>query len=171
MGSTPLTLAALATSAVADLVVTGARTHTRAGEQSFVAAVLSTDLGEVIVRVPNTSQAETVQAGEVLGQSALTDGARAVLPFDVPRTLGQTRAGNTRAVVSSFLPGDPFAVAALAEDALLLQPLAETLAAIHELPHAIVREQGLPVLTAAETRANVARLVERAIATLSLIHI
>lgn len=165
MGSTPLTLAALATSAVADLLVSGARRHTLNGDGAFTSGVVASDRGELIVRVPRSTQAESLQAAEVLGLSALTPGARAALPVELPETLGQTRAGNTRAVVSTFLPGSFFTAEDLAEDALLLQPIAETLAAIHSLPQSLIRDAGLRVASAAETRAEVARLVDRAIAT------
>ncbi|MFC7765615.1 hypothetical protein [Leucobacter soli] len=106
MSSTPLTLAALATSAVPGLQVVGAREHTLDGEGAFSSAVLLTEDAELIVRVPRISSAEVRQSAEMLGQAALADGARSALPFQAPETLGITRAGETRAVVSTFLPGD-----------------------------------------------------------------
>ena len=165
MVSTPLTLAALATSAVPGLEVVAYRAHASGGADDFASAVLSTGQGELIVRVPRNSTAEVRQSGEMLGLSALTEGARAALPFQVPETLGLTRAGDTRAVVSTFLPGAHIASGALESDALLLQPIADALAAIHRLPITTVQQAGLPVRAAEDVRTLAVRLVERAAET------
>lgn len=165
MASTPLTLAALATSAVPELRVDGVRTHTAGGAGAFVSAVLASEEGELIVRIPRTAAAEVQQSAELLGLGALLEGARSRLPFEVPRTLGMTRAGDSRAVVSTFLAGGLVSADDLESDALLLQPLAEALAAIHELPVSLVQEAGLPLRSAEEVRVQALRLVERAEAT------
>ncbi|MBO1901145.1 phosphotransferase [Leucobacter weissii] len=162
MISTPLTLAALATSAVPGLRVVGSRAH---DDEGYDAAVLVSDERELLVRVPRTTVAEVRQSGELLGLAALSRGAREELPFRVPETLGVTRAGDTRAVVSTFLPGGRIAAADLESDALLLLPIAEALAAIHRLPTALVHQSGLPARSAEEVRRNAARLVERAAET------
>ena len=75
MATTPFTLAALATSAVPGLVVTGTRTHTMDGEGEFTAAVLTTETGDVIVRVPVSPAAEVKQSAELLSIAALAEGA------------------------------------------------------------------------------------------------
>lgn len=165
MVSTPFTLAALATSAVSGLEVTGTRTHTAGSGGEFRSAVLATQDGEVIIRVPQTPAAEVRQSGELLGLAALEDGARSRLPFAVPLTLGMTRAGDTRAVVSTFLAGTPSALEDFESNPLLLERLAEALAAIHELPTSIVQEAGLPVRTADEVRSRAMRIVQRAVGT------
>lgn len=162
MVSSPLTLAALATSAVPELDVLGYRSHSRGGESQFSAAVLSTERGELIVRVPRSPAAEVLQSAEMLGLSAFNEGARAQLPFDVPETLGLTRAGDTRAVVSTFVAGGSIDADDLEHDALLLEPLAEALAAVHRLPISLVQQAGLPVRTAEEVRQASSRLVDRA---------
>ncbi len=165
MASTPLTLAALATSAVSGLNVLGTRAHTHDGTGDFSSAVLVTDGGELIVRVPRTPTAEVQQSAELLGLAALAAGARDALPFAVPETLGLTRAGDSRAVVTTFLPGGRVNAEDIAADALLLQPVAEAIAAIHSLPTPLVQQGGLPVRTAEEVRVQAARLVDRATAT------
>ena len=165
MASTPLTLAALATSAVPGLQVFGARGHTLGEEGAFTSAVIASEDAELIVRVPRSSAAEVRQSAEMLGLAALADGARDELPFAVPETLGMTRAGETRAVVSTFLPGGRIRVTDLSEDALLLQPIAEAIAAIHRLPTSLVQQAGLPTRTAEEARQIAARVVERAAET------
>lgn len=165
MASTPFTLAALATSAVPGLEVTGTRPHTSGSGGAFTSAVLSTDRGEAIVRVPANSAAEVQQSAELLGIAALAGGARSSLPFSVPETLGVTRAGDTRAVVSTFLLGSPASIALLETSSDLLRDTAEAIAAIHSLPTAIVRDSGLPDRGAAEVRTLATRLVQRAAET------
>jgi len=162
MASTPLTLAALATSAVPGLQVFGSRAHSLGGEGAFDAAVVVTEDRQLIVRVPRSAAAEVLQSAEMLGTAALNEGARAQLPFQVPETLGVTRAGETRAVVVTFIEGGAIETADLEDDALLLQPIAEALAAIHRLPTSLVQQAGLPVRSAEEVRRAAARLVDRA---------
>lgn len=163
MASIPFTLAALATSAVPGLEVTAVRAHEP--DPDFASAVIVGDGGEMIVRVPRNEAAEVRQSAELLGRAALTEGSRAQLPFAVPETLGMTRAGDSRAVVVTLLPGGTFEVGDLAEDALLLQPLAEAIAAIHELPATVAQQGGLPVRTARDLRVLTTRLIDRATAT------
>lgn len=163
MANTPLTLAALATSAVPGLTVVGTREHTSGSGGSFLSAVLATSEGnEVITRVPATAAAEVTQQGELMGQAALNDGARAQLPFEVPKALGMTRAGNTRAVVSTFLAGVPAAAENLSNDSALLDSVVEAIAAIHALPIGIVQQGGLPMRSSTDVRTAATRLVQRA---------
>ncbi|MGO1672517.1 MAG: phosphotransferase [Canibacter sp.] len=165
MATSPFTLAALATSAVPDLVATSVRVHTSDEEGAFESAVIATDETEMIVRIPQSGSAEVRQSAEILGQSALTSGARTFLPFEVPETLGMTRAGDSRAVVSTFIPGGKFHVADLTADAIVLQSIGEAIAAIHELPLSTVQQAGLPIRSAENCRIETARLVDRAAQT------
>lgn len=161
MASSPFTLAALATSAVPGLTVTALDLNEdRSGE--FVSARIVGDGRDLLVRVPRTPAAEVAQSAELLSLAALAEGARAALPFAVPETLGLTRAGDSRAVVTTLLDGARIDVEDLESDALVLQSIAETIAAIHALPTALVQQGGLPVRDAVEVRAQVARLVDRA---------
>lgn len=162
MASTPLTLAALATLAVPGLEVSSAREHTYGDNDELVAAVLSTNIGEVIVRVPREAAAEHILGGELLSLAAFSEGVRAALPFDVPEVLGQTSAGNTRAVVFSYLSGGKIASPTLDPEALLLESLASCIGALHALPLSVVSDAGLPVRSAMDVRENSARLVRRA---------
>ncbi|WP_336658461.1 phosphotransferase [Leucobacter sp. USHLN153] len=163
MASIPFTLAALSTSAVPGLTVFGVREHE--SDDAFVSAVVITEDAELLVRVPRTHQAEVQQSAELLGLAALTDGPRSRLPFDVPSALGMTRAGDTRAVVTTHLDGARFSAEELSHDAILLEPIAETIAAIHELPITVAHNGGLPVRSAQDLRLIATRLVDRADAT------
>ncbi|WP_244302862.1 phosphotransferase [Leucobacter coleopterorum] len=163
MASIPFTLAALATSAVPDLVVLGVSLDEQG--EAFRSAVITNGIDEFLVRVPRTELAEVRQSAELLGLASLNEGSRAVLPFEVPETLGMTRAGDTRAVVTTFIGGDQFEVDHLKEDSLLLQPIAEMLAAIHGLPLNVAQQGGLPVRSAQDLRLQATRVIDRAEAT------
>ncbi|SJN08578.1 Macrolide 2'-phosphotransferase [Leucobacter sp. 7(1)] len=163
MASIPFTLAALATSAVPGLAVFGVREHDE--DPSFAEAVIVSDDAELLVRVPRTQAAEVQQSATILGLAALTAGPRGRLPFAVPETLGLTRAGETRAVVSTFVDGAQFVAEDLSDDAILLQPLAEAIAAIHELPLGVAQSGGLPISTAQDLRLAATRIIDRAEAT------
>lgn len=163
MASIPFTLAALATSAVPDLVVLGVTSEEQ--DEAFRSAVITNGTDEFLVRVPRTELAEVRQSAELLGLASLSEGSRAVLPFSVPETLGMTRAGDTRAVVTTHLSGDQFEVDALREDSLLLQPIAAMLAAIHGLPLGVAQQGGLPIRTAQDLRLQATRTIDRAEAT------
>ena len=165
MVSTSLTLAALATSAVAGLNVQSVRMHSGGGEGEFTSAVLTTPDGEYLIQVPQNAAAESRQSGEMLGVSAFAEGARSWLPFALPQTIGVTRAGETRAVVSTFLPGEHFSAEDLESEALLLQPLAEMIAAIHQLPDSLILQAGLPARTSAQVREQLTRFVAKAAET------
>lgn len=162
MATTPFTLAALATSAVPGLLVTGTRSHSSGSGGLFTSAVLETEDGAVIVRIPASPAAEIQQSAELLGVAALTEGARANLPFAVPATLGITRAKDTRAVVSTFLDGRLATMEEIESDSHILQSVTEAIAAIHALPSGIVHAGGLPTRDAEEVRTNASRLVQRA---------
>lgn len=164
MATLTLTLAALATSAVPGLVAVAVRPHHVSGDE-YATAILTTPDDEIIVSVPRTQQAETTQSASALGLAALTDGARAELPFAVPRSLGMTRAGDTRAVATTFLPGSRFLATDLEADAILIDSIAESVAAIHSLPRSVAQQGGLVERSARDQRLVVARVVDRAQAT------
>lgn len=163
MASIPFTLAALATSAVPGLVVLGTRSHEE--DEAYVSAVVTDGADDFIVRIPRTQAAEIQQSAELLSLAALNEGARSILPFTVPESLGVTRAGDSRAVVTTFVDGGRFDIENLAEDSLLIQPLAEMLASIHNLPHQVAQQGGLPIRSATDARLQATRLIDRAEAT------
>lgn len=160
MASIPFTLAALATSAVPGLTVSGAAAWDN--DPEFACAVLETDRGTLVARVPRTPSAEVRQSAMMLGLAALSDGARASFGFVVPETLGVTRAGDTRAVITTKLPGTPLTADQLAASGDLLSTVAEALAAVHDLPPSPVLQGGLPSRDARESRLAARRIIERA---------
>lgn len=162
MASIPLTFAALATSAVPELEPTAARKHSDLGQANFTSVVLDTQLGQLIMRVPNNDVAAAEQAAENIAFTALTDGARAQLPFAVPKVLGITRAGDFPAVVATFLPGFKFQVADLSPDALLIDSLVQAIVKLHQLPKSLLAAVGLPVHDSLQARAAAASKVAKA---------
>lgn len=164
MAISPLTLAALATSAVPDLDVEGYRLLD-SGHSRELSAVLDTSHGMVLIQLPTSPAAEVHHSAKLMGQAALTPGVRAALPFAAPEVLGMTRSGDTRAIVSTFLEGHRFDVEELDPRDALIPSFAECLSAIHALPFTVVTSQGLPNRSASEVRAEASRLVERSYAT------
>jgi aminoglycoside phosphotransferase (APT) family kinase protein len=166
MARSHLTLAALATSAVPDLQVTGATGYGRGGSGEYDSALLTTRDGEtLIVRVPATQAAESEQGADLVALRALTQGIRSRLPFDVPRYLGQAPVGSTRAIVYDFLPGHHIQVEDVPPGDGLAGSIGHAIAAIHSLPTSFVGEAGLPVLSAPECQSAANSLIESAAST------
>lgn len=166
MARSSLTLAALATSAVPDLAVSGTRAHSNGGAGEYDAALLSVRDGDpLIVRVPVSQAAETEQSTDLVALRALTTGIRSRLPFDVPRFLGQAPVGSTRAIVYDYLPGHHIAVEDVPAGDGLAGSIGHAIAATHALPTSFVGEAGLPVLSAAESLASTGSFIETANAT------
>lgn len=166
MARSHLTLAALATSAVPGLDVTGARSYSLGGGGDFDSALLTTrDGGAVIVRVPTSQAAETEQSADLVALRALTTGIRSRLPFDVPQFLGQAPVAGTRALVYDYLPGRHIAVEEVPPGDGLAGSIGHAIAAIHALPTAFVGEAGLPVMSATECLAAANSVIESAAST------
>jgi aminoglycoside phosphotransferase (APT) family kinase protein len=166
MARSHLTLAALATSAVAGLDVAGTRSYSYGSQGVYDSALLSgRDGRELIIRVPTSQAAETEQSADLVALRALTAGVRARLPFDVPEFVGQAPVGSTRAVVYNFLPGAKVNVEDIPAGDGLATSIGRAIAAIHSLPTGFVDEAGLPVLSAADCHASAVELIDSAAAT------
>ena len=166
MARSPLTLAALATAAIAGLDITATRKSDSHGQGDFDSAILTAKDGRsLIIRVPNSQIAETEQSADLIAIRALTPGIRSRLPFDVPSYLGQTPIDGTRAVVYDFLPGHHLAVERVPAGDGLAGSIGHAVAAIHSLPTAFVGQAGLPILSAAECHSSTATLIETATST------
>ena len=162
MATSSLTLAALATSAVPNLVALGVRKHSLGGAGECESVVVQTDGADVLVQLPNDDVADSKLAADVLGRTALTAGVRNKLHFEVAETLGVTRFGDSRAFVSTYLHGSHFDIADLNSESILLASIAGVLESLHALPAKLVSDAGLPVSSAEACRVSCARLVDRA---------
>ncbi|RXR27292.1 aminoglycoside phosphotransferase [Oerskovia turbata] len=153
MPRSPLNLAALATAAVPGLDVRSVRPSEATGDDD-VAIVTDSGGQEWVVRAPRT-----LAAGAALeAETALLDSLRhyvttGVLSFTVPDVLGYALLPEGgRAVVHHRYGGVPLDLDTLRPGPGLAADLGRVLAAVHELPHSVVENAGLPVYTAAEYR-------------------
>lgn len=164
MARSHLTLAALATSAVAELDVVGAAPFGSAGRGDFDAAVITgRDGRHWIVRVPRSETAEQQQSADLVALRALSPGVRARLPFDVTVYAGQAPVDGTRAVVSEFVAGSPVTLGGI--DLALAASIGRAVAAVHALPTSLVTDAGLPSQSAIDAHRAAIALVDRAAST------
>ena len=166
MARSHLTLAALATSAVADLQLVGSGPFGHGQTGDFDSALLRTnDDRELVIRVPANDQAASDQSVELIALQAMTAGIRSRLPFEVPTIVGQASVTGTRAVVYDYLPGYNVDAANSPAGDGVASSIGAAIAAIHSLPGSFVAEVGLPSLTAADCRTEARNVIERAGAT------
>lgn len=163
MARSHLTLAALATSAVADLEVVGAQSFGSRGGDFDAAILTGRDGRHWIVRVPRTERAEQEQSADLIALRALSAGVRARLPFAVSSFAGQVPVDGTRAVVSEFVYGDKVPLGAMSD--VLAASIGAAIAAIHSLPPTIIVDAGLPSHSPVEALRAVVSVMDRAAAT------
>jgi aminoglycoside phosphotransferase (APT) family kinase protein len=167
MARSHLTLAALATSAVAGLDVAQTASFGGAGDADYDSALLTGRDGKHwIVRLPRTQQAEATQSADLVALRALSAGIRARLPFAASTYGGQTPHSGTRAVVYEFIYGDKITLAHLdgTSDGLTAS-IGRAIASIHNLPTSFVADAGLPILGSLECLRSAVTVMDRAAAT------
>ncbi|BDZ49852.1 hypothetical protein GCM10025867_20930 [Frondihabitans sucicola] len=166
MARTHLTLAALATAAVADLDVRQVGPHGSLGAGDFDSARLDGAQGERwIIRVPRTQRAEAEQSADLVAIRALSAGVRSRLDFAVPTYRGQAPIAETRAIVYDYIDGEPLSVSEVLAGTGLPSAVGAAVAAIHSLPTSFVTDAGLTSHTPFEAMRSSASLVDRAAAT------
>jgi aminoglycoside phosphotransferase (APT) family kinase protein len=166
MARSHLTLAALATSAVADLDVAAATRYGSGTNGDYEAALLtSRDGGHWIIRVPTSERAEAEQSADLVALRALSVGVRTRLPFAVSTFAGHTPIGGTRAVVYDFVYGSKRSLSMIPHGSPLAPSIGRAIAAIHTLPTSVVADAGLPVLTPADVLRSSVTIMDRAEAT------
>jgi len=168
MARSHLTLAALATSAVAELDLVATSTFGSSGSDSEFDAALLTgrDGRHWIIRVPRHQRAETQQSADLVALRALSQGIRTRLPFSVSSFVGQTPVTNTRAIVYEFVYGTKVGLGDIdATDGGLATSIGDAIAAIHNLPTSFVADAGLPVLGPLECLRSAVTVLDRAAAT------
>ncbi len=166
MGRSPFTLAAAVTAALPGAEVTGARRLSADGDGRFDSAIATlTDGRELAIRVADDDETARELAAEALALRALTDGARAMLPFRAPAYIGETRLGDGRALVTELLPGFQIEAAMVPAGRGAAESMGASIAAVHGLPTSVVRGSGLATRSAEESRAELERLVDTAAAT------
>jgi len=166
MGRSPFTLAAAVTAALPGAEVTGTRPLSADGDGRFDSAVASlADGRELAIRVADDEDAARELAAEALALRALTDGARAMLPFHAPEYIGETTVGAGRALVTELLPGFQIEASLVPAGRGAAESMGAAIAAVHGMPTSVVRGAGLVTRSADETREELSRLVDAAAAT------
>jgi macrolide phosphotransferase len=163
MARSHLTLAALATSAVADLDIIGAQSFGSPGGDFDTALLTGRDGRHWLIRVPRSERAEQEQSADLVALRALSTGVRARLPFTVSTFAGQVPVASTRAVVSEFVYGSKVPLEAMSIE--LAASIGAAIAAIHALPPNVVIDAGLPSHSAVEALRGVVAVMDRAAAT------
>lgn len=146
--------------------MTGARALTADGDGRFDSAVASLSDGrELAIRVADDDEAARELAAEALALRALTAGVRAMLPFQAPAYVGETRVHDGRALVTELLPGFQIEAAHVPAGRGAAESMGAAIAAVHSMPTSVVRGAGLPARSAQESRDEIGRLVDTAAAT------
>ncbi|WP_223625989.1 phosphotransferase [Microbacterium sp. EST19A] len=166
MGRSPFTLAAAVTAALPGAEVTGARALSADGDGRFDSAVASlADGRELAIRVADDEDTARELSAEALALRALTDGARAMLPFQAPEYIGETTVGKGRALVTELLPGFQIEASLVPEGRGAAESMGAAIAAVHGMPTSVVRGAGLVMRSAEESRSELNRLVDSAAST------
>jgi len=163
MARSPFTLAALAAAAVPGIEI--ARVGRFPDEDYDAAALTTADDRALLVRIPRSKDADTRIRAELAGLAALTNGARARLPFAVLEPRGAVSYGPTRAIVTDFPHGAPVDVHELGERPALGAAVGAAIAAVHALPATVVTDAGLPVTGPSDSKRHATAIFERAEAT------
>lgn len=132
-----------------------------AGAPTSAAVAELADGGRVVVRVAGDDDAgrELLAEARVLG--SLSAGVRSLLPFRIPRLLGEAGLADGRAVVVDFIDGYRVEAVDIPSGPGFASLLGRAVAAVHDLPVTVIRAEGLPVRDAAQVRDEVRRLVAR----------
>ena len=167
MARSHLTLAALATSAVAGLDLVSTTSFGGGDANDFDSALLTgRDGNHWIIRLPRNERAEAEQSADLVALRALSQGIRARLPFAVSAYVGQAPVDGTRAIVYEFVYGTKAHLDHLdAGSDGLADSIGSAIAAIHSLPTSFVADAGLPVLTPIESLRAAVSIMDRAAAT------
>lgn len=166
MARSHITLAALATAAVPGFDPVQAQAFSTGMHGDFFAALVTDATGrEVIVRVPNSAQAEAQLGAEKYALETMTAGIRSRLTFDVPTLVGRASIGKTFGLVFDFLHGHQLGLADFTAESGLPVSIGSGIASIHSLPTHFVSDAGLPFFSASDIQRQTRELVSQAQAT------
>jgi len=163
-----LTLAALASSAMANLSITEARSFTTQSHGQFdTALVTASDGRRFLVRAPSTSAAAAELKADFLALRILSAGIRSRLPFDAPTMLGEASLSDSEShpspvAIYDFLDGSTLDPRRMENEPELAHSIARALNAIHNLPTSFVTDAGLPLRSALDSKNSAAAVIEKA---------
>jgi aminoglycoside phosphotransferase (APT) family kinase protein len=167
MARSHLTLAALATSAVADLDLVQTASFGTPHDGDFDSALLTgRDGRHWIIRIPRNARAEAEQSADLVALRAISTGVRTRLPFTVSTFVGQTPVSGTRALVYEFVYGSKLSLRELEPShGGICTSVGEAIAAIHNLPTSFVTDAGLPHFGSIEALRSAVTVIDRAAGT------
>ena len=149
----PIELAAVATAAVPGLTPTAVSSAPDDAADFDTALLIDSEGKRWRVRSPRHAEASARLETEFLVLRAFAPGIRAELPFLMPTVAGSVRLGTLSTFVYSHLAGTTRSVEELtAGPDQLAREIVVALAAIHDLPHALVSNADLPSYTPNEFR-------------------
>lgn len=149
----PIELAAVATAAVPGLTPTAVSSAPDDAADFDTALLIDSEGKRWRVRSPRHAEASARLETEFLVLRAFAPGIRAELPFLMPTVAGSVRLGTLSTFVYSHLAGTTRSVEELtAGPDPLAREIGVALAAIHDLPHALVSNADLPSYTPNEFR-------------------
>ncbi|WP_035749282.1 macrolide 2'-phosphotransferase [Arthrobacter sp. 35W] len=163
---TPIELAAVASAAVPGLNLTACAAEPD-DAADFESALLHDSEGRRWrVRSPKHAEASTRLETELAVLRAFSPAVRAELPFLMPTVAGTVRQGALSTFVYSHLAGHSRSVETLAAGgAAVARELGSAMAAIHDLPPALVSNADLPSYTANEFRQRKLNELDQAATT------
>ncbi|MFA9276727.1 MAG: phosphotransferase [Rhodoluna sp.] len=163
MARSHITLAALATAAVPGFDPVQAQAFSTGMHGDFFAAIVTDATGrELIVRVPNSAEAEAQLGAEKYALETMTAGIRSRLSFDVPTLVGRAPIGKTFGLVFEFLHGHQLTLAEFTAESGLPTSIGTSIASIHSLPTHFVSDAGLPFFSAQDIQRQTRDLVSKA---------
>jgi macrolide phosphotransferase len=163
---TPLELAAIATAAVPGLAPTAAASAPDDAADFDSALLLDADGKRWRVRSPRHAEASTRLETEFMVLRAFTPAIRAELPFLLPSVAGTVRQGSLSTFVYTHLAGTTRSIDELSGgSAALAREIGTALAAVHDLPQALVNNADLPSYSANEFRQRKLNELDQAATT------
>ncbi len=163
MARSHITLAALATAAVPGFDPVQAQAFSTGNHGDFFAAVVTDAAGrQLIVRVPNSAEAEAQLGAEKYALETMTAGVRSRLSFDVPTLVGRAPLGKTFGLVFEFLHGTPLSLGDISAATGFPTAIGTAIASIHSLPTHFVSDAGLPFLSAQDVQRQTSELMMKA---------
>src|SRR5690625_3470631 len=145
MKRTAMELAALASAAMPGLDIVQA-TASPDDQRAFDSAIVTdSDNNHWRVRSPRNSQAAFRLETEIQVLSGFTPAIRAHLPFRVPSVAGAVQIDSLRTFIYHQMPGQPVGLDAITgSETQTIDDIGRIVAAIHQLPRAVVETADLP---------------------------
>lgn len=155
MKRTAMELAALASAAMPGLDIVQA-TASPDDQRAFDSAIVTdSDNNHWRVRSPRNSQAAFRLETEIQVLSGFTPAIRAHLPFRVPSVAGAVQIDSLRTFIYHQMPGQPAELDAITgSKAQTIDDIGRIVAAIHQLPRAVVETADLPSYGAEQLRSR-----------------